>query len=69
MIARPWGSAFDSSFGFFFTQQTKEEIHHYKMGFKLLWADTRIAWGLFRQILRGESLTRREHRQVRGVLF
>jgi hypothetical protein len=34
------------------------------MGFKLLWADTRIAWRLFTKLLNGHSLTRREHRQV-----
>lgn len=41
----------------------KEEAHHYKMGFKLLWADVRISFRLLRKVLKGGTLTRREHRQ------
>ena len=44
-------------------QKTKEEVHHYKMGFKLLWADVRISSRLLYKVLRGGTLTRRERRQ------
>eukprot|EP00048_Salpingoeca_helianthica_P013714 m.206570 g.206570 ORF g.206570 m.206570 type:complete len:856 (-) comp15536_c26_seq3:73-2640(-) len=41
----------------------KKELHHYKMGFKLMWVDVRISSRLLGQVVRGHALTRREHEQ------
>jgi LETM1 and EF-hand domain-containing protein 1 len=41
----------------------KAEMYSYWLGTKLLYADTTTAWGLFKLVLRGKSLTRREYRQ------
>ena len=43
----------------------KHELHHYWVGTKLLGTEIKICVGILRQILRGESLTRREYRQLR----
>lgn len=43
--------------------RTKAEAHHYKMGFKLLWADIRISSRLLWKVLKGGTLTRRERGQ------
>ncbi|RNA33613.1 LETM1 and EF-hand domain-containing [Brachionus plicatilis] len=40
-----------------------KELQHYYHGFRLLYFETKIAWGLLKKVLRGESLTRRERRQ------
>ncbi|XP_055336847.1 mitochondrial proton/calcium exchanger protein-like [Paramacrobiotus metropolitanus] len=45
-------------------QKVVAELKHYWHGFKLLAAETRISWGLLRKLLRGESLSRREHKQL-----
>lgn len=42
----------------------KEEILHYFHGFKLLFIDTKICCKYVWRIVNGESLSRREHRQV-----
>lgn len=42
----------------------KEEIDHYVVGSKLLWADLKTARNLIRRTLRGSSLTRRERKQL-----
>jgi len=44
----------------------KHEAHHYWQGSKLLAKEVRISTRLQRKILQGETLTRRERRQVRG---
>eukprot|EP00045_Choanoeca_perplexa_P013838 m.158737 g.158737 ORF g.158737 m.158737 type:complete len:731 (-) comp16473_c0_seq1:39-2231(-) len=41
----------------------KHEAQHYKAGFQLLWADTKISWRLLRKSMSGGALTRRERRQ------
>ncbi|RWS30489.1 LETM1 and EF-hand domain-containing protein 1-like protein [Leptotrombidium deliense] len=41
-----------------------DELVHYYHGFRLLWLDTKILKRLIWKILNGESLTRREHRQM-----
>ena len=48
-------------------EKTKEECIHYWHGSKLLWADIKVAWGLTRRLMKGETLTRREHKQVRAI--
>jgi hypothetical protein len=40
------------------------ELKHYYNGFKLLFIETKIAFRLFRQVLNGHTLTRRERKQV-----
>lgn len=45
-------------------QKVVAECKHYYHGFRLLAAETRISWGLLRKLSRGESLSRREHKQV-----
>ena len=42
----------------------KNELHHMWMGFKLLGADIATAWRIFRRVLQGETLSRRERRQL-----
>lgn len=42
----------------------KDEIDHYWVGTKLLWADLKTARALIRRTLRGSSLTRRERKQL-----
>ncbi|CAF0840856.1 unnamed protein product [Brachionus calyciflorus] len=44
-------------------QRIVKELKHYYDGFKLLYFETKIAWGLMKKVLRGETLTRRERRQ------
>ena len=44
----------------------KHEAQHYWHGSKLLAKEVRISARLQRKILQGETLTRRERRQVRG---
>lgn len=46
-------------------EKTKEECSHYWHGTKLLWANVKVAWGLSRRLMKGETLSRREHKQVR----
>lgn len=41
------------------------ELKHYYNGFKLLFIETKIAFRLFRRVLNGYTLTRRERKQVR----
>ena len=41
------------------------ECKHYYSGFKLLFIETKIAFRLFRRVLNGHTLTRRERKQVR----
>jgi len=43
----------------------KHEAHHYWLGTKLLGQEIVICYGLIRQVLKGEELTRREYRQLR----
>ncbi|CAG7830387.1 unnamed protein product [Allacma fusca] len=45
-------------------KKIEDEILHYYHGFRLLFIDIRIAFGLVKQILNGKSLSRREHRQL-----
>lgn len=40
------------------------ELKHYYNGFKLLFIETKIAFRLFRRVLNGYTLTRRERKQV-----
>lgn len=42
----------------------KDEIHHYKVGFQLMWTDIRVATRLTFRVLNGYTLTRRERRQL-----
>eukprot|EP01138_Halocafeteria_seosinensis_P016465 gb/GECG01016796.1/.p1 GENE.gb/GECG01016796.1/~~gb/GECG01016796.1/.p1 ORF type:complete len:824 (+),score=150.64 gb/GECG01016796.1/:1-2472(+) len=42
----------------------KEEMHHYKLGFKLFWSDLKTAAGLSRRVLAGNQLSRRERKQL-----
>lgn len=44
-------------------QRIVKELKHYADGFKLLYFETKIAYGLLKKVLRGETLTRRERRQ------
>jgi len=46
----------------------KHELHHYWIGSKLLYAETRISLRLINQLLRGQELSRRERKQVRGAV-
>lgn len=46
-------------------QRIVHELKHYYNGFKLLFIETKIAFRLFRQVLNGHTLTRRERKQVR----
>lgn len=45
-------------------QKIVNECKHYYHGFKLLYFETKIAYGLMKKVLRGETLTRRERKQV-----
>lgn len=45
-------------------QKIVAECKHYYHGFKLLYFETKIAWRLFKQVLNGHTLTRRERKQV-----
>jgi hypothetical protein len=42
----------------------QDEIHHYWVGFKLLWAEIQTARMLVGRTLQGSSLTRRERKQL-----
>ena len=42
----------------------KEATLHTITGFKLFWLDVKISWRLLRKTMRGETLTRREQKQV-----
>ena len=42
----------------------KDEIHHYWVGTKLLWADIQTARSLLNKTLQGSALSRRERRQL-----
>lgn len=46
-------------------QRIVKELKHYSDGFKLLYFETKITYGLLKKVLRGETLTRRERRQVK----
>ena len=46
------------------TEKIKKEIMHYYDGFRLLYLDCKVAAKLLWRVLNGESLTRRERRQV-----
>ena len=50
-------------------QRIVHELKHYYNGFKLLFIETKIAFRLFRQVLNGHTLTRRERKQVRRIFF
>lgn len=43
---------------------TKEVLHHYWMGSKLLWADIKTTRAILGRVLEGNSLSRRERRQL-----
>lgn len=45
-------------------QVTKEELHHYWVGTKLLWSDIKTSLTILRRLLNGHTLTRRERRQL-----
>lgn len=45
-------------------QRIVKELKHYSDGFKLLYFETKITYGLLKKVLRGETLTRRERKQV-----
>jgi len=45
-------------------QMARDEIHHYWVGFKLMWADLQTARGLVSRMLQGSTLTRRERKQL-----
>lgn len=49
-------------------QRIKNGVHHTKMGFILLWTETKIATGLVVQLVKGKSLSRRENRQLQRVM-
>ncbi len=42
----------------------KHEISHYWMGSKLLWSEIKITKNILARLLRGNGMTRREHRQL-----
>ena len=44
--------------------EIRDTLKHYWVGFKLLWADTRISSRLLIKLAGGKSLTRRERRQL-----
>lgn len=46
-------------------QWVVDEVKHYYHGFKLLWIDTTIAGRMLWRVLNGNTLSRRERRQVR----
>lgn len=45
-------------------QAAQDEVHHYWVGFKLLWAEMQTARKLLGRTLQGSSLTRRERKQL-----
>ena len=45
-------------------QSARDEIHHYWVGAKLMWADLQTARGLVSRMLQGSTLTRRERKQL-----
>ncbi|GAU89021.1 hypothetical protein RvY_01620 [Ramazzottius varieornatus] len=45
-------------------QRVVAEVKHYYHGFRLLGTEIRISWGLLMKLIRGESLSRREHKQL-----
>ena len=45
-------------------QRVVAEAKHYYHGFRLLGTEVRISWGLLMKLVRGESLSRREHKQL-----
>lgn len=45
-------------------QRIVDELKHYYHGFRLLWIDTKIAARMLWRILHGNTLSRRERRQV-----
>lgn len=45
-------------------QRVVAEAKHYYHGFRLLGTEIRISWGLLMKLIRGESLSRREHKQL-----
>ena len=49
-------------------QKVVAECKHYYHGFRLLGTEIAISWGLLMKIIRGDSLSRREHKQVRRLL-
>lgn len=49
-------------------QKVKEEVIHYKDGFKLLAVETKISSKLLFKMLQGHDLTRREQRQLQRTL-
>ncbi|KAI8814261.1 LETM1-like protein-domain-containing protein [Cladochytrium replicatum] len=46
-------------------ERTVHEVQHYWEGLKLLWVEVKISGRLFRKLLNGSKLTRREQRQLR----
>lgn len=46
-------------------ENAKHEAHHYWVGTKLLGSEIMLCTRILRQVLEGEELTRREHRQLR----
>ena len=47
------------------SQWVADEVKHYYHGFRLLWIDTTIAGRMLWRVLNGQTLSRRERRQVR----
>ena len=45
-------------------KRVMDELKHYYHGFRLLFIDVRISWNLALRLLEGESLTRREKKQL-----
>lgn len=56
LIIKEWGSSAWSSI--------KHGAHHYWIGAKLLYADTKVSLGLLLRLIKGEELTRREKKQL-----
>ena len=42
----------------------KEELYHYKLGSKLLWADMQTSTALLKRVMAGHTLSRRERQQL-----
>src|SRR3546814_7447958 len=47
-----------------FVKAVKEVLHHYWLGSKLLWTDMKTARVIVGRVLEGNSLSRRERRQL-----
>jgi hypothetical protein len=45
-------------------KDVKEELHHYKLGSKLLWRDMNTSTQLLKRVFSGHTLSRRERQQL-----